>query len=354
MAGAKLGPWHGAELRKTADAFSGDGSDNDLPEPVRFARGVGRLVLKRIRAVGTTMRRDAISVFLLHPDGVGSMPAKREPMLGDGGVEVAGRIWLVSETAQSGKSIEPPSSDAGDVFEYVVELGLGDVPAVAFNPTVDPPTLRYYVGGLADEHNPEVIEIDNIEVTAERIEAIIERLWSSCFITPDAQVSGGSDVWAHSPKHWAASNAEAIVQAHIKSALAIGLVDCTIRDEQPTEAGRVDIEIERRDPLDSTKWSRPFEIEVKVLRHAGKAGRTTSAKMIQWWIRRGIRQAAAYRDARKASNGMLCCFDMRSIDHGDDFADDDNKAFAATHNVTMVRRYLYNDAEAYRIAKYGS
>ncbi|HWJ69003.1 MAG TPA: hypothetical protein VNS79_03005 [Sphingobium sp.] len=354
MAGAKLGPWHGAELRKTADAFSGDGSDNDLPEEVRFARGVGRLLLKRIRSVGATMRRDAISVFLLHPDGIASVPAKREPMLGDGGVEVAGRIWFVSETAQSGKSIEPPSIDAGAVFDHVAELGLGAVPAVAFNPTVEPPTLRYYPRGLNDHHNPEVIEINDIEVTAERIETIIERLWEACFITPDAQISGGSDVWADASQHWAASNAEAVVQAHIKAALAIGLVDCTIRDEQPTVAGRVDIEIERKDPVDPSKWSRPFEIEVKVLRHAGRTGRKTSAKLIQWWIKRGIRQAAAYRDARNAENGMLCCFDMRNSDHGDDYADNDNKAFAATHNVTMVRKFLYNDAEALRVARYGS
>ena len=353
MVTAKLGPWHGAELRKTAEAFSGDGSDDDLPQHVRFARGVGRLLLKRTRTVGNAMRRDAISVFLLLPEAIPNVAPKREPMLGDGGVEVAGRIWFVSETAQSGKSIEPPSVDAGDVFDHVTALGLGSVPAVVFNPTVNPPTVRFYGCGLELDHDPEVIEIGDVPVTPARIEEIIDRLWTTCFIVPDVQVNGGSDVWAKSNVHWAKKNAEAVVQAHLKSALAIGLLDCVVRDEQRTAAGRVDLEIERPDPLDPKKWTRPMEIEVKVLRHAGETGRTTSAKLSQWWIRRGIRQAAAYRDAQSADYGMLCCFDMRSADMGDDYADDANKAFAAHHGVTIVRRFLYNGAEAYRIAHLG-
>ncbi len=354
MAGADLGPWKGARLGETVAAYGGVGADDDLPDALRFARGVGKLIVKRRRVAGPAMRTDAISVFILRPEGSPGGGAAREPMLGDGGIEVAGRIWFVGATAQSGRFIEPPSTVDGDVFDHVEAIGCGDNPAAVFNPTVQPPTLRFYPNGLAQEHNLEAIEITDLAVTVGRVEAILDRMWQNCFRTPDAQIDSGSGVWADAARHWAKSEAEKIVQSHIKTALAVALVDCVIRHEQSMGRGRVDIEIEQPTEDDPPQWTRPMEIEVKVLRERGSTGRRRSDTSVHRWIGHGIRQAAAYRDERGAEHGMLCCIDMRANDLADDFCPAATRQRAADHNVVMFRRFLYNSADALRLAEYGS
>lgn len=349
MAADELGPWRGGALRDTALNFNGDGSDQDLPDPLRFARGVGRLILRRRRLVGDALRRDAISVFLLKPEGPAGRTS-REPTLGDGDVEVAGRLWFVGPTAQSGRFIEPTSPEPSSVFEQVQAMGLEEVPAVIFNPRPNPPSLRYYPKGIEQTDEFEDIQLGGEPVTPQRIEAIVDRMWEHSFITPDAQIDAGSGVWENAPQLWAKTGAEAIVQAHLKTALAVALIDCVVRHEQPTNIGRVDLEIEQRT---GTGWTRHVEIEVKVLRERGSTGKPKSDQFNQRWIRRGIRQAAAYRDDRGASHGVLCCFDMRSIDRNDQYCTIGNSNFAQQCDVRLIRRFLYNDSEAWRRARYG-
>lgn len=352
MAGADLGPWKGAKLGETIAAYNGVGADDDLPDALRFARGVGNLILKRRRHAGAEMRTDAISVFLLRPEGSPGASI-RQPTLGDGDIEVAGRIWFVTADAKGGRFIEPPSTTDGDVFDHVEAIGCGDNPAVVFNPRVEPPTLRFYPKGLAVENDVEVIEITNMAVTVERVEHILDRMWQNSFRTPDAQIDKGSAVWVNPDKHWAKSEAEKIVQSHIKTALAVALVDCVIRHEQPMGRGRVDIEIEQPTNDNPPKWVRPMEIEVKVLRERGSTGRKRTEISVHRWIGHGIRQAAAYRDERGAEHGMLCCIDMRAEDLNDDYCPAATKQRAADHKVVIFRRFLYNSADALRLAEYG-
>lgn len=350
MAADELGPWRGARLRETAERFNGDGADDDLPEPHRFARGVGRLIVRRQQRNGASMRRDAVSLFLLMPEGVPGASAKREPTLGDGDVEVAGRIWFVGCNAQTGRYLEPASTEPGDLFDEVEAMGCGTAPAVLFNPRISPPSLHFYPNGVREDAISQSIEIGGAPVTVERVEAILDRMWEMCFISPDAQIEHGSGVWKDAAKHWTAEQAEAIVQSHMKTALAVALVDCVIRHEQPTPLGRVDLEIEQST---GTGWTRPVEMEVKVLRERGSTGRPKGDLFNNRWIRRGARQAAAYRDARQALAGMLCCFDMRVVDRDLSYCTDETAAYAAGLDVRVFRRFLYNSAEAARLARYG-
>jgi hypothetical protein len=352
MAAADLGPWRGARLRDTALTYNGEGSDDDLPEPQRFARHVGRLLVKRRRHAGPAQSKEAISVFLLLPDGVEGVSQSRAPTLGDGDVETAGRIWFVSATAQSGKFIDPPSTGDDAMLRYVEEIGCAGVPAVLFNPRVEPATLRFYPKGLRDDHASDIVELANAEVTVERVEAILDRMWQHSFITPDAQIEAGSSVWEDASKHWAKSSAEKVVQSHIKTALAVALVDCVVRHEQSMVRGRVDIEIEQPLDTDPTVWRRPMEIEVKVLRERGSTGRKRTSVSVHRWIGHGIRQAAAYRDERGAQHGMLCCIDMRATDLADDYCPPEVRAKANDHGVILFRRFVYNSSDALRLAEY--
>lgn len=113
------------------------------------------------------------------------------------------------------------------------------------------------------------------------------------------------------------------------------------------------INIEEKQYFNKYLSSRP-KIEIKVLRERNVRGKSWSAAKIQSWMRRGVRQAAGYRDERRARAGMLCCFDMRSTDEGDAAVFAAIRAFADGLRVELHRSYLYNSAERYRIARYGS
>ena len=347
---SELGPWAGADLSGTALVYGGDGSDDDLDPIRRFGRNVGRLALRRIRQHLGELRRDAIAIFLLQPSAPEGASTSREPMLGDGGVELSGKIWFVNVTAQSGRSLEVECDDDGAMFDAVEVLGLGHVPAVVFNPKIANPVMRIYEKGLSAEADFEAIEVIDREIDLSEVRRIIDLMYHKNLCTPDAQVAGAS-MWADSSKLHATSNAEAIAQLQVKTALTISLFNCDIRHEQQMRAGRVDLEITQR--LADGAIIVPAEIEIKVLRERNRRGRKWSDAYNEKWIKRGVRQAAAYRDDRGAKAGMLCCFDMRDGDRGEVSTFAVVQPFAEALDITLHRNFLYNDAESWRKAKYG-
>ncbi|WP_156306419.1 hypothetical protein [Novosphingobium sp. AAP1] len=349
--GTGLGPWSGADLRATAKQFAGDGADDDLDSVTRFGRSIAKLALRRMRQQLHNMRRDAIAIFLLQPNGLPNMETIRQPMLGDGGVEICGKIWFVSMTAQAGRELVPPSDEAGKMFDHIESLGLGDVPAAVFNPTVAIPTVRFYPKGLTAEDEFDTVEVADREVTINDIKRAIDEMHEEHLCTPDVQIAGNS-MWSDSQKLHASSNAEAIAQTHVKLALSFRLFNCDVRPEQPMKAGRVDLEVVQQ--LADGASIIPAEIEIKVLRERNRRGKKWSDAFNEKWMRRGIRQAAAYRDVRKAKAGMLCCFDMRSGDRGESATFSGVKPYADAIAVELHRNFLYNDSEAWRVARYGT
>ena len=345
-----LGPWADADLEGTVVAYSGDGSDDDIEPVRRLGRNVCRLAFRRLTHGGGDVRRDAIAIFLLHPSAPAGSSAKREPMLGDGGVELCGKIWFVNVSAQSGRCISATSEDDGSMFDQVERLDLGEVPAVVFNPKVQTPTLRVYERGVSSDPM-EPIEIVDRDVNVAEIRRIINMMHNKQLCTPEAQVSGVS-MWANAPNCCAASNAEAIAQLLVKTALSIRLFKCEIRHEQNTRAGRSDLEIiqQLRDGTTIT----PAELEIKVLRERNRRGKKWSDAFNEKWIRRGVRQAAGYCYVRQAKAGMLCCFDMRARDRGDAGTFAKAMSYAKELDITLHRNFLYNSSEAWRLARFGS
>lgn len=347
---SELGPWAGADLSGTAVIWGGEGSDDDLEPVRRLGRNIGRLALRRMRQHLGKMRRDAIAIFLLHPTAPEAVTTSREPLLSDGGVEICGKIWFVNVTAQSGRALAAESDDDGDMFDRVEGLGLGHVPAIVFNPKVDTPVMRVYADGISSERDSEAIDIVDKEIGIDDIRHVIDVMYEKNLCTPDAQVAGAS-MWAESTKLHATSNAEAIAQLQVKTALSLSLFNCEIRHEQQMRAGRVDLEVTQR--LADGATIVPAEIEIKVLRERNRRGRKWSDSYNENWIKRGVRQAAAYRDDRGAKAGMLCCFDMRKSDRGEVATFAEVKSYADSLAITLHRNFLYNNAESWRKAKYG-
>ena len=345
-----LGPWLGDDIDNTVAAYAGDGSDDDVDPVRRFGRNVCRLTLRRMRQHRGDMRRDAIAIFVFHPDAPSCSATKREPLLGDGGVEVCGKIWFVNVTAQSGRSIDVDCAEDDSMFGQVEKLGLGGYPTAVYNPKVSVPMVRIYEKGLVNEECIEAVSIVDQEVGSNDIESAIDRMAEKYLCTPESQVPGAS-MWANAPKFHAASNAEALAQLQVRDALSYLLFNCEVRSEQAMRAGRTDLEVVQQ--LYNGATVTPAEIEIKVLRERNRRGRKWSDMRNRQWLRRGIRQAAAYRDDRNAKVGILCCFDMRDGDRGHRTTFAVVKPYADTHDVILHRNYLYNSSEVWRQAKYG-
>ena len=341
-----LGPWAGADLVATARLHTGIGADQELPPSLRFRRNVAKL-LKRRRSVEDA-RRDSLAVFILSPQPPSHVTHARIPMLDNGRTEVVGRIWFVNEAVRTGHYIADISDDDARVFDTVcTQIGLGDSPTIVFDPRLANPEIRFYPGGLSNDDTCIVHAISDTEVSPDSISRVVERIYESSFITPDAEVPGAASVWEDSRRCWPSRNAEAIIQAHLKSGLHAHFFDCEVRHEQPSKAGRLDLEIERPDPNDYFTITRLAVIELKVLRSFRYNGRTTRADAIRRWITKGVGQVIAYRSERRSQLGLLMCFDMRDADTGQQCFSH-VASLARDQSVFLSRWFLYNTSEAYR------
>ena len=345
---ASLGPWAGADLIATARSHTGIGADQELPASVRFRRNVAKLLKRRHSAEDA--RQDSLAVFILSPRRPDRVTHPRIPMLDNGRTEVVGRIWFVNEAVRTGHYIEDISDDDALVFDTIcTQIDLGDSPTIVFDPRLANPEIRFYPDGLSNEDSCIVHALSDTEVSPDTINRVVERIYESSFITPDAEVPGASSVWQDSRRCWPSRNAEAVIQAHLKTGLHAHFFDCEVRHEQPSKAGRLDLEIERPDPNDYFTITRLAVIELKVLRSFRYNGRATRADAIPRWIDKGVGQVVAYRSERRAQLGFLMCFDMRDADTGEQCFSHVS-LLARTQSVCLSRWFLYNSSEAYREA----
>ena len=179
-----LGPWAKDDFTATAKQFNGTGAGNDLPPEVRFRRNVARLVRRRHRQHASTMRSDALAIFLMEAAPQRLPPHRRVPMLDNGLTEVAGRVWFVSPAVISGRYFELIGQSDEDVFAFVTDdLQSGLVPAVVYDPRLQAAEVRFYPNGLADCDACEVLTIADTTVTIATINAAIDKVFESVFAT---------------------------------------------------------------------------------------------------------------------------------------------------------------------------
>lgn len=347
---ADFGPWTKDDLRATASMHDGAGTDYDLPTVSRFRRNVARLLRRRRNEADA--RHDLLAVFILDPVPPQSSTYSRVPMLDNGKTEIVGRAWFVGKAVKTGHYFDTPQDSDAAVFDFIRnDLGCGHKVAIVYDPRLEGPEARFYPNGLDHEDCCEIFLIEESDISADSIKRVIERVYKSSLITPDTQVEQESTLWEDSNKHWVSRSSEKFIQGHLKTGLAVRFFDCEVRHERKLATGRVDLEIEKADPLDRLSSTRPAVIEVKVLRSFGSTGRANTLKAILRWIRMGVRQVAAYRDECRASVGILCCFDMRKTDTGDRCFDD-VREMAQDLEIMLNRWFLYNSSEAYRTATY--
>ena len=354
---SSTGAWANDNLQKTSASQAGVGADAGLPDAVRFVAGVAKLVRSRRASGAAADDAQQPAIFLLSPKftagtpltGTAAATPKRVPRLQAGLEAVTGRIWFTPATAVTGTYIPHNFTDLDELFRFVTDdLSLGNVPAVLYNPLEVPATLAFYEFGLLREEEVQDSLLDQADITLEKIFEALDVIHRENLITPEVQGKVGQ-LWENRDKYWPVELAEDTVQHYLKIGLTTAFPTCTIRPEQTQATGRLDLEIEESDFQNPCAVVRHAVLELKVLRSFGSKGISVSQNKTDEWVLSGMKQAAAYRDNRKAKIAALCCFDMRSTDSGESCFDA-IAAPAATLKVNMRRWYLYSTSAAYRTA----
>jgi hypothetical protein len=306
------GAWSVDELKATAGGNAGIGSDAGLPDEVRFAAGIVKLVRRQI-AEGIA-NPPGLAVFLLEPNARtwdASIIPKRIPMLDNGLTPIGSRLWFVNEAVVSGKYVELDAMEDDELFRLVTErLQLGHVPAALVELRTQKPSVRFYPKGLVEPDSLRSLAITGV-VTLNDIFAAVDHVHKTSLVTPNAHAPAGK-LWVNGTKCHPIKKAEDYIQLYLRVGLATWFPTCDIRWEERSVTGRLDLKIEESDALDKTQFTRHAILELKVLRSYGSTGNAVSPLEMRNWVKSGITQASSYGKDWGARRAALCCFDMRS------------------------------------------
>lgn len=339
--------WTVDELRQTLQATVGPGADYTLDHATRFVRGVATVVRRRTAMDESRQDPRQLSVFLLHPTTEPEAGLAHEPMLDNGLTPIAGKIWFVNAPVLSGFMRDLETEDAAGVFRLIVEdLGLRDVAAVVVDPRLPTIGVRYYPNGLGDPDSCINVRLHGSNVELQDVCEVIERAYTRCLITPDAQATANR-LWADTSKSRPFRDAEHRIQAALYHFFSDAFPTCKVFDEFKGTTGRADLHVVEHDPLDHDKVTYLIVLELKVLRSRGEGGASYSEAENLTWVDQGVKQAGAYRQEHGHRVAALCCFDMRDNDSGDEcFAH--VRKLASRLNVALRRWYLYSNSERWR------
>lgn len=346
--------WDDRELRKTASAYLGVGAEADLPNELRFLMAVVRLIRKRQHELRggsgapEAEQAEGPAIFFCSPYAPLELdPAELSsvPMLDNGLTPIGMRFWFVSLLASIGQALELENwqSDQAIFYKAVVELGLGELPAVVYESRTKAPEVRFYPGGLSSPDRVSVVSLGREELSLEAILDVVENAHVSHLVTP--QGPSVYQLWQNARKHWPIAEAERRIQFILRVALQSAFPATTVREEQSGTTGRLDLEI-----VEFHGNGVVVEhalLELKVLRSFGSSGKPIPKGTVAEIVKDGVEQAAAYCKERNGRTSALCCFDMRTA-----YSNEDCfraiKATARRRKVTLRVWHIFASAKEYR------
>jgi hypothetical protein len=341
------GAWSGDLDAIVSAMLSGQGSDVDLPDPVRFRLGVHRIVLAREGDPDCDFDRPAAMVlvptafFEARPEGW-----TRFPLLHTGHYRVSGQLHFMNSKA-SGYARDY-SGDAGELFEELEAEKVGTFPTVVYSPKADGQSkLSWYPAGISGAAQVVSFPVRLDEPTPELIAQAINGVYHGELITPDLVLDEDSP-WQNAAAGWASSRAEARVQRVVRLGVQGRFPMCRVRAEIPGKDGRTDIEVVGDFGRPAGEVCNYAVIELKVLRERNYKGKPYSLQRITRHVNRGVKQAHSYAFVRKFRDRMLCCFDMRSTNIGGDVVFAPIKDQAEGLGVDLRYWFLYRSSEHFR------
>jgi len=328
----------------------GSAVDADLPEELRFVRGVARLAKKRFRE-GVESPSDMPVLFLLHPSAPPVLSEPRStryaPMIDDGRTALGRSVWFVNFAVTEGVGLEMTEEDDAGLFSLVRdEMSLGALPAAIVDTRDGAFNLRYYPEGLNKSELRQLTDLSRRTISPSDVYDALNDIYLRDLCSPSSQTHG-TGTWKSAAELRPHEDAEARVQRVLKVGLGAWFTGFTIREEQTQSTGRLDLEIEEPHMDDASTVTRHMLLELKVLRakHVGGGAYSNSKNLTA--LRDGLVQARTYRDERNVRASALCCFDMRAVPAGDaGFAT--VEADAASWGVSLWMWHLFHTDKDYR------
>jgi hypothetical protein len=283
-----------------------------------------------------------------------TLDATREPILDNGSRSIAGKLWVAAPTLVNGYFATFAATDPGGVFEEVKLKGIGDRPALVFDPSATDPEIRYYPFGLNEDGRVQRFSIANEIFTVAALDKVLRQFHEDNIITPDAALSDFNP-WSDGRKYIPRERTEAFLQGMLKMILSIAFGKCRIDFEVRGTEGRCDLLITSRSTTVASGWISHAALELKVLRSFTSSGRRVSAPARTKAVSDGLLQVIAYRRERDAQEGMLCCFDMCLPKHSNGATIFNGILPRAKRNKIELRHYrLYGTSADLRTDKYGN
>ncbi len=351
----ELGLWADDDFEQTVREHLGIGADQDVPEEIRFKSRVAKIIRRRsLEAARSEPDPPKLGIFLLQPTPrryTGAMKPKRVPMLSNGLTAVAGRLWFVNAVVSSGYYIDLEHDD-DELFHIISNtLLLGDVPAITFDPRPHISEVRFFPAGVNNLDFVEIVEVSFGDISLQQIYEEIDTIYRKHLVTPDAQLRAAK-LWKDSQKGWPSDKAEDLIQNCLHVGLTRAFPNCTVRAEQPSPGGRLDILVEEPHPEGYGQIIVHAILELKVLRSFGSGGIAVREREVSKWIESGVIQAAEYRRDRHALASALCCFDMRRSSNGEQCFEH-VKELAKEQDVDLKLWVIYQSSKQYREASVG-
>jgi hypothetical protein len=343
-----LGPWERDRVTIETTAVGDRGDVSDLPPQVQFQVYVARLVNRRERNSGAEFDQPAAFVLVSPKEYEAARQGRSEErLIHTGSRRLTGRIHFVTTAATSSIVDEYKGNDRA-MFARLDALSLGSHPTLVYVPQRPVSSLSYYPKGTLTDDGLVDVPLRAPQVTVETICQVVNAMHEHELVTPDQ--SEPFTIWEDAGKGRPAEHAEKGIQQFLRIGLCTSFAPYSIRQEQPEKVGRTDLEV-----IDD-RTGAPGQVihhamlELKVLRTRGSTGIAVSRAKTEQHIRDGLEQAHAYGRRKNTRLQMLCCFDMRDDDEGDDNTFDHVRAAATALIVTLRRWYLYRDSASYRSA----
>ena len=355
---APLGNTTEAELAEIAAADIGGDPELEAPESAIAVESLARVIEARMGHANWAGDPKKLAVFILSDRArelAGRLNATLEPTLDNGSRILAGRLWVSGPTFSSGYGVPLAADEPGAIFEEVTGKGVGNLPALVFDPSATDPEIRFYPLGLSQHSQVQRFTIAEKVFTLDGLDKVLTRFCDENIVTPDAEVQMFNP-WANGDKYFPRESTESFFQGWLKSILSIAYRSpFIISFEQRGKEGRCDLLIFSRQGANGNSLFCHAAMELKVLRSFTSGGKTVGADARAKAIEKGLLQAIAYKKEQSAQNGLLCCYDMRKPEHHNgDGCFDSIKTKASRKGIHLRRYRLYGSSADLRADKYGA
>lgn len=344
-----LGAANAALLEETVNSSFDELDDTEMQAERRFLLNVIDAIRSR-KSTSANRDKPELSIFLLvpYPRQLAQLhQARHEPLFSNGSTELAGQVWFSSVALNSGFAFDLPSLEVGELFNIMIEAGLGELPAVLFDPRPGVPEFRLYPNGIVHDENCEKHPFDEVALSVDALSEFLETFYEINLKNP-SRIPKGVPVWADTTKCQPAPRTEEAIQGP----LIVGIrskFGCRTLWELPSEDGRADVAIYRRPAADEQGWILHFVLELKVLRSVTSSGGKSTIS-IPKEVKKGLGQAIAFKKNHDAKEAWLCCFDMRKTNEGENCFDK-IRAKADKAKIHLKHWFLFNTDDEKRLTE---